>query len=89
MSEWFYLRGDPDAELRLKGFSGASKNGKHVIRIEIEASDAFRFGHALEQLGEVQAGQKPRKAPAAKRPAKAELLALPAPHLALPVPEGE
>ena len=80
MSGWFYLTGDPNAELRLKSFSGVSKNGKHVIRIDIEASDAFRFGHALENLGEVQAGQNPRKAPAAKKPAKADLLALPAPE---------
>ncbi|RWR31307.1 hypothetical protein D2T31_04700 [Sinirhodobacter populi] len=88
MSGWFYLNGAPDAKLRLKAFSGASKNGKHVIRIEIETSDTYYFGNALKELGEVQAGQKPRKAPAAKKPA-AKPLALPPPRLALSGPADE
>ncbi len=74
----FFLFGVPDAELRLKSFSGASKNGKHVIRIEIETTDTSNFGYALRDLGDVQAGQKPRKAPA-KSP-KAKPLALPEPE---------
>ena len=85
MSGWFYLTGDPNAELRLKSFSGVSKGGKNVIRIEIEAPDYYYFGNALKELGEVQAGQKPRKAQSAKKPAKADLLA----HLVLPMLEGE
>lgn len=81
----FSIYGDPDAEMRLKSFTGTSKNGKSVIRIEIECSTPWRFGYALEELGKVQDGQKPKKAPP-KKPAKAKALALPPPQLMLPDP---
>lgn len=82
---YFSIFGDPDAELRLKSFSGTSNGSKSTIRIEIECATPWRFGYALEELQKVKDGQKPPKAPP-KKPAKAKPLALPAPQLALPDP---
>lgn len=70
----FYLFGSPDEKLRLKSFSGTSKNGQCVIRIEITTNDAGAFGYALSELGEVEKGQRPVTAPP-----KPKRLALPAP----------
>lgn len=83
----FYLFGTPDEALRLKSFSGASRSGKMVIRIEVETADAWTFAYNLERLAEVQTGQRTKPKPAPKPPKKAAL-ALPAPQLALPRPEG-
>ncbi len=81
----FSIYGDPDAELRLKSFSGTSNGSKTTIRLEIECTNHFRFGYALETLQQVKDGQKPQKAPP-KKASKAKPLALPAPQLALPDP---
>lgn len=83
----FSVFGDPDEKLRIKSFSGASKNGKHTVRIEIETNDTYYFGAALKELEEVQKAQRTPKAPP-KKPA-AKPLALPAPLLALPLTEDE
>jgi hypothetical protein len=74
---WFYLHGDPDAQLRLKAFSSSSRGGRFSIRIEVETDDPAKFGFALADLVEVQKGQKAKPAP--KKPAQ-KLLALPAPE---------
>lgn len=75
----FYLFGTPDEALRLKAFSSVSRGGKCTIKIEIETTSPYHMGYALEQLAEVQAGQKvvaQKSAPKPKAP------------LALPKPEG-
>ena len=80
----FYLFGKPDETLRLKSYSGASRSGKNIIKIEIEVSDAVCFGFALGDLDKVQAGQRAAKPEKPHPQPKAALLALPAPQLALP-----
>lgn len=70
--------GTPDEEAKIKSFSGTSKGGKHTIRIELEMTDAWRFGHYLEQLQETQKAQNPPKDPSSKT-TKSKRLALPAP----------
>lgn len=84
----FYLDADPDARLRLKGFSATSKAGKSTIRIELETADPYELGYALERLATVEKGQKAKPKPAAK-PEPVKRLALPAPRLALPEPGDE
>ncbi len=74
--------GTPDEEAKIKSFSGTSKGGKHTIRIELEMTDAWRFGHYLEQLDETQKAQNPPKASPSK-PTKSKQLALPAPSARL------
>ena len=54
----FYLFGKPDERLRLKSYSGASRGGKSIIKIEIEVDDPALFGFALADLANVQAGQR-------------------------------
>ncbi|WP_353429470.1 hypothetical protein [Paracoccus denitrificans] len=85
----FRLFGLPEAELRLKSFSSSSRGTRMTIRIEVETSDPFEFGYALRNLAEVQKGQraKPKKTKPTPKP-KVKPLALPAPQLALPKPEG-
>lgn len=82
----FYLFGDPDESLRLKSYSGTSRVGMNIIKIEIAVDDPALFGFALADLAKVQDGQraKPQKP---KPQSKAKPLALPAPQLALPRPE--
>jgi hypothetical protein len=63
-----------EGEARVKSFSGASKGGKSTIRIEIEVTDAERFGHIMWELGE------------ASKPPKPKPKALPKAQLALPSP---
>lgn len=77
----FYLFGNPGETLRLRSYSGASRGGKNIIKIEIEVSDPAHFGFALGDLAKVQAGQRAK--PEKPKP-KAKPLALPAPRLALP-----
>lgn len=84
----FFLTDTPDAKLRLKSYSGSSRGGKHVIKIELETTDAFTFGYELEKLAEVQAGQRAKPEKTKPKP-KAKPLALPAPLLGLPAPEEQ
>lgn len=69
----FYLTGNQDEQLRLKVFTSASRNGKCVIKIEIETASPYHMAQALEDLARVQAGQNPKPT---RRP---KPLALPAP----------
>lgn len=82
----FYLFGKPDERLRLKSYSGASRGGKSIIKIEIEVDDLALFGFALADLANVQAGQR-AMSQKRKPQSKAKPLALPAPQLVLPSPE--
>lgn len=84
---WFSISDRADEELRIKSFSGASKNGKHTVHIDIETTDIFQFYAALKELEEIQKVQKaPRAVP---KKAAAKPLGIPAPQLALPAPEDE
>lgn len=76
----FYLFGESNEKLRLKSVSSSLRGNKSVIKIELETSDPFEFGHALQSLAKVQAGQRAR--PSKPKPSKP--LALPAPHSAKP-----
>lgn len=78
----FYLWDTPTAELRLKSYSSISRGEKMTIKIEIETSDPYEFGHALQRLAEIQKGQRAKPEPKAK----AKPLALPPPQRALPKP---
>lgn len=68
----FYLSGDHDELLRLKSFTSATRNGKAVIRIELETHDMNEMAYALKALAAVQAGQKSPRS---------KLLALPSPEV--------
>lgn len=67
----FYLFGAPDESLKLRAFSASVKGAKAILRIEIETEDISKLGFALQELGEVQKGQR----------------AKPHARLALPAPE--
>lgn len=85
----FYLFGRPDEPMRLKSYSAVTKAGKTVLKIELESTDAWAVAHALTELAQVQAGQRSKpKSERAPKKATAKVLALPAPQLALPAPEG-
>mgnify|MGYP001240535170 CR=1 FL=1 len=66
----FYIFGEPTEKLRLKSFSASVRGAKAILKIEIETDDMSRLGFALQELGEVQKGQR------VKTPRR---LALPAP----------
>lgn len=84
----FYLFGTPDEKLRLKALSSSSNGSKGTIRITLETSSMFDLGFALEELRNVQKGQREKRKPEPKpKAAKPKMLALPAPQLALPKPE--
>lgn len=70
----FYLRGCHDEKLRLKSFSSTSRSGKSTIKIELETNDPFELGYALQNLSEVEKGQKAKQA-------KPRRLALPPPDI--------
>lgn len=80
----FYLFGHPDEKLRLKAFSGNARDGKMLLKIEIEAADVFHFGYALAELAEVKKGQSAKPERAKKPRAAPQTPALPAPSRALP-----
>ena len=86
----FYLFGRHDEKLRLKSFSSStSANGtKGTIRITLETTSMFDLAYALEELRNVQKGQREKPKPEPKpKAAKQKVLALPPPPLALPKPE--
>lgn len=84
----FYLFGAPDEKLRLKSFSSSSNGTRGTIRITLETSSMFDLGFSLEELRNVQKGQREKRKPEPKpKAAKPKVLALPAPQLALPKPE--
>lgn len=72
----FYLWDKPDAKLRLKSFSSASRGSKSTIKIEVETDDGFELGYAIQSLAEVQKGQRAKPTP---KP-RAKMLALPKPE---------
>lgn len=81
----FYLFGNPDEQLRLKNVSSSTRNGKGIIKIEIEADSLEHLAWAIRDLEEVRKGQRARPEKPKQQP-KSKLLALPAPQLALPKP---
>ncbi|GHC22453.1 hypothetical protein GCM10007291_22390 [Gemmobacter nanjingensis] len=84
----FYLFGSHDEKLRLKSFSSSTNGTKGTIRITLETSSMFELGCALEELRNVQKGQREKPKPQPKpKAAKQKVLALPPPPLALPKPE--
>ncbi|RWR26823.1 hypothetical protein D2T29_19795 [Sinirhodobacter populi] len=85
---FFMLTDDRDSDLRLKAFSASYKGGKHVIRIEVEATNSYSFADAIEGLEGVQKGQR-TPAPKPKKPSRVKPLALSPPRLALPGPADE
>ncbi|MGY5789079.1 hypothetical protein ACXHXM_02110 len=68
---------------RLKSYAATTKNGKTVVRVEIETADHSEAGYLLDDLQKIIDRQKAasRAKPDAQKPAK--LLALPAPALQL------
>jgi len=85
----FFLSGEVDSGLRLKSFSATNRGGKSTIRIELETADPYELGYALSNLSEVQKAQRAPKPPPASKVKAPRRLALPAPCLALPAPDGE
>ncbi|WP_353428735.1 hypothetical protein [Paracoccus denitrificans] len=84
----FYLFGNPDESLRLKNVSSSTRNGKGVIKIEIETDSLDHLSWAVRDLEEVRRGQRAKPEPPKPHPQpKSKPLALPAPQLALPKPE--
>ena len=84
----FYLFGRPDEALRLKNVRSSTRNGKGIIKIEIETDSLDHLGWAVRDLEEVRRGQRAKPEKPAATP-KSKLLALPAPRLALPDPEDQ
>lgn len=82
----FYLFGNPDEALRLKNVSSSTRNGKGVIKIELETDSLDHLSWAVRDLEEVRRGQRAKPEKPKPQP-KTKLLALPAPQLALPGPE--
>lgn len=56
----FSLYGNPTEQLRLIAFGAETRDGRRVIRIEIEAGSAYHVSFALDSLDRVQEGQKGR-----------------------------
>ncbi len=85
MNQMFLLT--EDGRARLKTFSGTTRAGKHILKVEVEYAGAVDMAYDLESLANIQEAQKPARATRAKpssRPAKkqigtTETLALPAP----------
>lgn len=77
---------------RLKSFTSTTRGTKGIVKIEVEFDDLWELGYFLRGLAEAEAEQK-RKAAEARKPKAAKKtpaqLALPAPRLALPGPDGE
>lgn len=78
----FYLFGDPGEQLRVKNVSSSTRNGKGVLKIEIETDSLDHLGWAIKDLEQVRLDQRAKPKP---KP-KAKPLALPPPQLALPKP---
>ncbi len=74
----FLLHGAPDENLRLKSYSATSRGGKSIIKIEVQVTNVRHLGFALQNLAEVEEGQKRKP-----QPKKA------AGPLALPAPDHE
>ena len=71
----FVIWDTSDTKLRLKSYGSTARGEKMTVRIEVETTDPFEFGYALQSLAEVQKGQRAKPKP---KP-KAKPLALPAP----------
>jgi len=84
----FYLFGNPDEELRLKNVSSSTRNGKGVLKIEIETDSLDHLSWAVRDLEEVRRNQRAKPEKPKAQP-KTKPLALPAPQLALPGPEDQ
>ncbi|KIC38139.1 hypothetical protein RA27_20425 [Ruegeria sp. ANG-R] len=85
----FFLTEDSVAERKkLKTFSGTTRAGKHVLKLEVEYGSAMDMALDLEGLQRVADAQKPKRKPATrgrKAPAKPRQITNKKP-LALPAP---
>lgn len=72
----FSISAGTDEKLRLKGFSARTKGANATITITIDTDDTFALAYALRELAAVQKIQADR----AKKRAKPQPLALPAPE---------
>ena len=81
----FYLFGTPDEQLRLKNVSSSTRNGKGVLKIEIETDSLDHLSWAVRDLEEVRKRQRAKPEKPKPQP-KPKPLALPAPQQALPKP---
>lgn len=59
---------------RVKSFGSNSRGTHSTVRIELEVSNPSELGYILQQLGELQAEQKPKKAAAGRKPSGPLLL---------------
>ena len=77
-----------DGRAKLKTFSGTTRAGKHIIKIEVEYPSAMDMAYDLEGLEKVQAAQKPKPKPRAakSKPSAPKKITRQKP-LALPAPE--
>jgi len=86
----FFLSEHPDFEgKKLKTFSGTTRAGKHVLKIEVEYDSARDMGYDLDDLQKVLEAQKPKRKPAAprgKKPASKPRQITNQKPLALPAP---
>ncbi|MBD8554897.1 hypothetical protein IFT84_10215 [Rhizobium sp. CFBP 8762] len=72
-----------DEHCTVKSYSASSKNGKSMVRIEIEVRDHYSLGCLLRELDRTREEQQADKASARKPKAKSAQLALPPPPLRL------
>lgn len=72
------------SDAHLKAYSAITKNGKSVVKIELETADPYVVASILRQLDEIDTEQKAGKKKKPEPEKKAAQLALPAPALALP-----
>ncbi len=86
----FFLNDQSDLPgKKLKTFSGTTRAGKHILKLEVEYDSAMNMAYDLEGLQRVADARKPKRKPAAPRGKKAAAkprqitnqkpLALPAP----------
>lgn len=86
----FYLSEDQHGERKkLKTFSGTTRAGKHILKLEVEYDTAMDMAFDLDGLQKVAEAHKPKRKPATPRGKKApnkprqitsqKPLALPAP----------
>lgn len=84
MSAAFWL--SSDGRGKLKTFSGSTRAGKHILKLEVHYDSALDMAFDLDSLAEVQKARKPTRCPRTgsterqKRIGKSKPLALPAPE---------
>lgn len=79
MSDFYsgYFSVHTESAGELKSFSATSRNGTHILKLEVSYASAAEMGYALDSLSKLAAAIKDLKS--AKRRKAGAILALPAP----------